>query len=100
MTYTSAERNKAINKASTDLLNIISCHDAEANRLVSRVWDRLDRLVAHFERLKAEECSKIAEDEDGNFTHYGVDKNTAFAQRVAADAAQAIRQHSQKGDEK
>lgn len=99
MTYTSAERNKAINKASTDLLNIISCHDAEANHLVSRVWDRLDRLVAHFERLKTEECAKIADDHVWATADISrASDYEAGGSDVAQVIAFSIRQHSQKGE--
>lgn len=43
------DRNLILNRASTDLENIINGHDPEIHNLGNRVWDRLDDLAVSIE---------------------------------------------------
>lgn len=47
--HTDLDRNLILNRASTDLENIINGHDPEIHNLGSRVWDRLDDLAVSIE---------------------------------------------------
>lgn len=47
------DRCLIINKASTDLENIVNGHDPEIHHLGNRVWDRLDKMALDIEALAA-----------------------------------------------
>lgn len=49
MRHTDTERNKIINRTSTDLGNIINGHDPDVDNLGIRVWDRLDQMAVEIE---------------------------------------------------
>ncbi len=54
----------------------------------------LTSALDEIERLRAEtieECARVAEDDDGHFSHYGEDRNTRIAQETCKAAAAAIR---------
>lgn len=53
--HTDTERNKIINRASSDLEQIINGHDPEIHHLGNRVWDRLDKMALEIEN-RADLC--------------------------------------------
>ena len=50
----------------------------------------LPALVMAERKREREECAKIADDEDGEFTWSGMDRNVIVGQRVASEIAAAI----------
>lgn len=58
--------------------------------------DEITRLRAEL-AAAYEKAAKVADDEDGDLTTYGQDKNTALAQEVARNIASAIRSLAQEG---
>jgi hypothetical protein len=49
--HENGERNKIINRASTDLESIINGHDPDVSILGNDVWGRLDRMAVEIEQL-------------------------------------------------
>jgi hypothetical protein len=49
------------------------------------------RALMERDRAATERAAKIAEDEDGHFSHWGEDRNTRVAQQTCRDIAAAIR---------
>lgn len=86
-----------------DLVNEFKYDDAVQNfrspsELADASWYDVSIIAQALMAAKLEayeEAAKVAEDDDGHFTHYGQDKNSALAQRVASDAAAAIRKLGQ-----
>ncbi|WP_449043767.1 hypothetical protein [Paracoccus versutus] len=48
--HADTERNRIINRCSTDLEIIVNGHDPEVHNLNVRVWDRLDRMAVEVEQ--------------------------------------------------
>ncbi|UFS64857.1 hypothetical protein LO749_12005 [Paracoccus denitrificans] len=51
--HADTERNRIINRCSTDLESIVNGHDPEIHNLNVRVWDRLDRMAVEIEHHRA-----------------------------------------------
>lgn len=55
--HADTERNKIINRASSDLEQIINGHDPEIHHLGNRVWDRLDKMAVDIENHRSDLCA-------------------------------------------
>ena len=64
--HADTERNKIINRASSDLEQIINGHDPEIHHLGNRVWDRLDKMAVDIENHRSDLCAAGQQVMSGN----------------------------------